>query len=163
VVGWAFVCFVFLLTKGSLANFFSVMIALVISTTSVSSVFVFPALISLRRKYPDAPRPYRVPGGRPGAWAAVVISELFVIVSAVTLLWPGALNGLFGQSYSIEDNWGVSRAFFEWVTLGSLAAMVLVGVLVWAIGRADRRRGLTGEVEAVPRAAAPADPAPGGH
>ena len=57
----------------------------------------------------------------------------------------------------------MSRAFFEWVTLGSLAAMVLVGVLFWAIGRADRRRGLTGEVEAVPRAAAPADPAPGGH
>jgi hypothetical protein len=25
-------------------------------------VFVFPALISLRRKYPDVPRPYRVPG-----------------------------------------------------------------------------------------------------
>jgi glutamate:GABA antiporter len=46
---------------------FSVMIALVISTTSVSYVFVFPALISLRRKYPDAPRPYRVPGGMAGA------------------------------------------------------------------------------------------------
>jgi hypothetical protein len=38
------------------------MIALVISTTSVSYVFEFPALISLRWKYPDAPRPYRVPG-----------------------------------------------------------------------------------------------------
>ena len=163
VVGSAFVFFVFLITKGSLANFFSVMIALVISTTSVSYVFVFPALISLRRKHPDAPRPYRVPGGMAGAWAAVVISELFVIVSAVTLLWPGAVNGLFGQSYSIEDNWGVSRAFFEWVTLGSFAVMVLVGVLFWTIGRADRRRGLTGDVEAVPRAAAPADPAPGGH
>jgi amino acid transporter len=139
------------------------MIALVISTTSVSYVFVFPALISLRRKHPDAPRPYRVPGGMAGAWAAVVISELFVIVSAVTLLWPGAIYGLFGQSYSIEDNWGVSRAFFEWVTLGSFAVMVLVGVLFWAIGRADRRRGLTGEVEDVLQAAAPADPAPGGH
>jgi heme/copper-type cytochrome/quinol oxidase subunit 2 len=93
----------------------------------------------------------------------VVISELFVIVSAVTLLWPGAINGLFGQSYSIEDNWGVSRAFFEWVTLGSFVVMVLVGVLFWAIGRADRRRGLTGEAEEVPQAAAPADPATGGH
>jgi glutamate:GABA antiporter len=163
VVGSAFVCFVFLITKGSLANFFSVMIALVISTTSVSYVFVFPALISLRRKYPDAPRPYRVPGGMAGAWAAVVISELFVIVSAVTLLWPGAINAVLGQSYSIEDNWGVSRAFFEWVTLGSFAVMVLVGVLFWAIGRADRRRGLTGEMAEVPQAAAPADPAPGGH
>jgi hypothetical protein len=41
--------------------------------------------------------------------------------------------------------------------------MVLVGVLFWAIGRAGRRRGLTGEVESHPQAAAPADPAPGGH
>jgi len=138
-----------------------VMIALVISTTSVSYVFVFPALVLLRQKYPDAPRPYRVPGGMAGAWAAVVISELFVIVSAVTLLWPGALNAVLGQSYSIEDNWGVSRAFFEWVTLGSFAVMVLVGVVFWAIGRADRRRGLTGEVVEVPQAASPADPAPG--
>ena len=84
VVASAFVFFVFLITKGSLANFFSVMLALVISTTAVSYVFVFPALVSLRRKYPDAPRPYRVPGGTAGAWAAVVICELFVIVSAVT-------------------------------------------------------------------------------
>jgi hypothetical protein len=43
-----------------------VMIALVISTTSVSYVFVFPALISLRRKYPDAPRPTGYPGHRRG-------------------------------------------------------------------------------------------------
>jgi len=57
----------------------------------------------------------------------------------------------------------VSRAFFEWVTLGSFAAMVLVGVLFWVIGRADRRRGLTGEVVKIPEAAAPADPAPGGY
>jgi hypothetical protein len=56
----------------------------------------------------------------------------------------------------------VSRAFFEWVTFGSFAVMVLVGVLFWAIGRADRRRGLTGEVAEVRQAAAPADPAPGG-
>ena len=57
----------------------------------------------------------------------------------------------------------MSRAFFEWVTLGSFAAMVLVGVLFWVIGRADRRRGLTGEVVKIPEAAAPADPAPGGY
>ena len=119
LIASAFVCFAFLITKGSLENFFSVMIALVISTTSVSYVLVFPALIALRRKYPDTPRPYRVPGGTAGAWIAAGISELFVVVTAVTLLWPGAINSWFGQPYSIESSWGVSRVFFESVTLGA--------------------------------------------
>lgn len=155
LIASAFVCFAFLITHGSLANFFSVMIALVISTTSVSYVLVFPALIALRRKYPDVHRPYRVPGGTAGAWIAVVITELFVIVTAITLLWPGAINALFGESYSIESSWGVSRVFFESVTLGAFAVMIGLGVAFWAVGSMDRRRGLTGETE---RVSALADP-----
>jgi amino acid transporter len=147
LIGSAFVFFVFLVTKGSLANFFSVMISLVISTTSLSYVFVFPALVALRRKYPAAPRPYRVPGGMAGAWIVAVITEFFVVVTAITLLWPGAINSWFGQSYSIESSWGVSRAFFESVTLGAFAVMVALGVAFWAIGARNRRRGLTGEAE----------------
>ena len=75
VIGSAFVFFVFLITQGRLAHFFSVMIALVISTAAVSYIFVFPALIVLRRKYPAAERPYRVPGGTAGAWIAARIAH----------------------------------------------------------------------------------------
>lgn len=146
VVGSAFVFFVFLVTHGSLAHFFSIMIALVISTTSVSYLFIFPALVVLRRKYPDTRRPYRVPGGMAGAWIAAVISEAFVIVTAITLLWPGAINAWFGQSYSVQASWGVSRTFFESVTLGALGVMVALGLLFWAIGERSRRRGLVGTV-----------------
>ena len=32
---------------------------------------MFPALLVLRRKFPDVARPFRVPGGRTGAWVAV--------------------------------------------------------------------------------------------
>jgi quinol-cytochrome oxidoreductase complex cytochrome b subunit len=99
----------------------------------------------LRRKYPDAHRPYRLPGGTAGAWIAVVITELFVIVSAITLLWPGAINALFGQSYSIESSFGVSRVFFESVTLGAFGVMVAIGVLVWLVGSVSRRHGRAGE------------------
>lgn len=136
--------FVFLVTKGSLENFFSVMLALTISTTTLSYVLIFPALVVLRRRYPGTPRPYRVPFGMAGAWAAVIISELFVIVTVITLVWPGALNALFGQSYSIESSWGVSRVFFETVTLGSLVVMVAIGLLFWALGERKRRAGLLG-------------------
>jgi glutamate:GABA antiporter len=135
---------VFLVTKGSLESFFAVMLALTVSTTTLSYVFIFPALTVLRRKYPDAERPYRVPGGTAGAWAAVIITELFVVVTVITLVWPGAINAWFGESYSVESVWGVSRPFFEWVTLGSLAVMIALGLVFWAIGERARRRGVVG-------------------
>ncbi len=148
IVASAFVCFAFLVTSGSLANFFAVMLALTVSTTAVSYFFIFPALVRLRKLYPDVRRPYRVPGGMPGAWAAAIITELFVVVTAITLLWPGAINALFGQSYSVEASWGVSRAFFESATLGAFGVMVLLGVVFWAIGARNLRRGLLGTAPA---------------
>jgi len=161
VISSAFVFFVFLITKGSLADFFSVMIALAISSTALCYVFVFPALVMLRRKYPHVPRPYRVPGGVAGAWAAALITELFVVVTAVTLLWPGAINALLGESYSIQRSSGVSRVFFESVTLGVFGAMVLLGLVFWAAGAANRRRGLTGEAEFYPEETPSAGQLPG--
>ncbi len=141
-----FVFFVFLITKGKLESFFSVMLSLVISTTSVSYFFIFPALVALRRKHPHVHRPYRVPGGMAGAWVVTLITEAFVVVTAITLLWPGAINIWFGESYSVEASWGVSRTFFEAVTLGAFGAMLLIGVLFWAVGERSRRRGLVGTV-----------------
>ena len=139
VIGSVMCVLVFVLTKGALASFFAVMLALTISTTVLTYLVVFPALVVLRRKYPDASRPYRVPGGRVGAWAAVIITEAFVVVTVVTLLWPGAINALFGQSYSIRSAWGVSRVFFEWTTLGSVAVMIALGLVFWALGERKRR------------------------
>jgi len=144
VVASAMCVIVFLATSGSLASFFSIMLSLTISSTAVGYIAIFPALVILRRRYPNAPRPYRVPGGTVGAWAAVIISELFVLVTAVTLMWPGALNSLFGQSYSIESSYSVSRPFFEWVTLGSMAVMIGLGLVFWVIGERQRKAGLTG-------------------
>jgi hypothetical protein len=77
-----------------------------------------------------------------GAWAAAIITEAFVVITAITLLWPGAINALFGQGYSIQTAWGVSRAFFEWVTLGAFAIMVVLGIVFWAVGARNVRRGL---------------------
>jgi glutamate:GABA antiporter len=144
VIASAMCVLVLLVTKGSLANFFSVMLALTISSTTLSYIFIFPALTILRRRYPNAERPYRMPGGALGAWAAVIITELFVIVTVITLVWPGAINAMFGRSYSIEASWGVSRKFFEVVTLGSLLVMVALGLVFWIIGERKRRSGLVG-------------------
>jgi glutamate:GABA antiporter len=144
VVASAMCVIVLLATHGSLKSFFAVMLALTVSTTTLSYIFIFPALTILRRRFPDADRPYRVPGGALGAWGAVIITELFVIVTVVTLVWPGAINAMFGQSYSMQASWGVGRRFFEWTTLGSLAAMVLLGLVFWLLGERRRRAGVLG-------------------
>jgi glutamate:GABA antiporter len=146
IVSSAICVLVFVVTHGKLASFFTVMLALTISTTTLSYVFIFPALVVLRRKYPRADRPYRVPGGQAGAWAAVIITELFIVVTVITLVWPGAINGWFGQSFSIESYSGVSRVFFESATLGSLAVMIALGLVFWAIGERNRKRGIVGIV-----------------
>ncbi len=144
LIASAFCVFIFVFTSGSLQSFFSVMLALTVSTAALSYLFIFPALLRLRRSHPQAARPYRVPGGQAGAWAAVIITEIFVVLTAVTLLWPGAINALFGQSYSIQSSWGVSRAFFEWSTIGSLAVMVAIALVFWLLGERNLRTGLVG-------------------
>ena len=144
IVASAMCVTVFLATNGSLKSFFAVMLALTVSTTTASYIFIFPALTTLRRRYPNADRPYRVPGGTAGAWATVLITEFFVVITVITLLWPGAINAMFGQSYSVESSWHVSRWFFEWTTLGSMVVMVLLGLSFWRLGERKRRAGVVG-------------------
>ena len=71
------------------------------------------------------------------------MSEIGIVLTGFTLLWPGLIDGVLGQKYSIMDSWGVSRGFFELVTFGSFILICLVGVVFYLIGRArvqGRRR-----------------------
>jgi len=132
---------VFLARHGRPARASTVMIALAISATAMGYIFVFPALVVLRHKYPHAHRPYRVPGSTAGAWIAFLLTEAYVVVTAITLLWPGAINSVFGQHYSIKSSLGMSRVFFESMTLGVFGVMVLLGTVFWAVGNVNRQRG----------------------
>ena len=145
VIGSIFVILVFTISSGSLANFFAVMLALVVSLTSMQYAFIMPAVIVLRKKYPDRKRPYKVPGGMVGLWICVIATEVMIALTTVTLLWPGLLEKLLGQPFSIVDYWGTSRVFFEVVTLGSLAVILLMAIIFWAIGKRDIARGIVGE------------------
>ena len=50
-------------------------------------LLMFPALLVLRRKQPDRPRPYTVPGGKVGAWASVVLTLAGVIFAIVLFFY----------------------------------------------------------------------------
>jgi glutamate:GABA antiporter len=146
IVGSFFVIYILAVLKGSLTSFFSVMLSLVLSTAVLCYLFSLPAVITLRKKFPDVPRPFRVPGGRVGLWISVLLSEVGVVLTGFTLLWPGFIDHyLLGQSYSISDTWGVGRRYFEAVTFGSFIVIVLVAVGFWAWGRRESRGAQTTE------------------
>ena len=49
---------------------------------------MFPAFLVLRQRRPDQPRPYRLPGGRRGAWTATVVCFLFVFLTSLLFFRP---------------------------------------------------------------------------
>jgi amino acid transporter len=50
-------------------------------------LLIFPALLVLRVKRADAPRPYRVPGGKAGAWLWVVLCEAGMVFTIIAFFW----------------------------------------------------------------------------
>ncbi len=139
IIGSIFVILVFTLTSGSLGNFFSVMFSLAVSTAVLCYLFALPAVITLRKKFPDVHRPFVVPGGTAGLWICAVVAEISIVLTGFTLLWPGLIDNTLGQKYDIVSNWGVSRAFFELVTLGTFVVIILVSIGLWAWGRAESK------------------------
>jgi len=140
IVGSAFVIIVFWVSSSggdTLNSAMAVFLGIALSTAVLAYIFTIPATITLRRKFPDVHRPFIVPGGKFGLWLCVILAELGIILTGFTLLWPGLIDKILGQQYSIVDSWGVSRKFFELTTFGSFIVIVLIGVVFWAWGRAQ--------------------------
>jgi len=153
IIATIFMFITFFVTSGGLAGYFAAVLGLVISTTTFSYILIFPAVLTLRRKYPEVKRPFVIPGGNAGAWVAVILCEFWVIGATVFALWPG----LFTSDW-LADYAGVSRTTFEIYTFVTVAFLVLLAVVFWAVGRGHAVH--AGPAMAVAVTPAPA-PAPG--
>ncbi len=129
-----------LLEDESTASAFTAVLFIAISTTLISYLWIFPAAIVLRRKYPDVHRPYRVPFGEAGVWVAAGLCTAWVALGVWVAIFPGTIEKLVGISYDFEDAWGLSRARFEAFTLGTLGVITLLAVVGYALGAPVRRR-----------------------
>ena len=128
------------LSTGSNAATFTVVLYLATSTTLLSYLLIFTAALKLRYSHPHVERPYRVPGGKAGIWVSVTLITGWMVLGSWVALFPGTLEELFGKSYSIEDNYGVSRVRFEVFTLGTLAVIVLIGIAGYIAGAGVRAK-----------------------
>ncbi|MEX2107040.1 MAG: APC family permease [Solirubrobacterales bacterium] len=108
-------------------------------------LLMFPAVVVLRRKDPDRPRPFRVPGGEAGAGALATITTLAIAASMVLFLWPEIPNA--------PEEWSYTGPL-----LGIVVAALVVGeAIVWRMIR-PRPRAPKPETEA-----GPAQPAASGQ
>src|SRR3954453_6749911 len=99
---------------------FAVVLTIAISTTLICYLWIFPAALKLRYSHPGVERPYRVPGGMAGIWAATILSTGWVALGSWVAVFPGTLEPLLGIDYNFNDAWGVSRGTFEALALGTL-------------------------------------------
>ena len=130
VIATLFMIITFFVTGGGLHAFFAAVLGLVISTTTFSYILIFPALITLRRKYPNVKRPFVIPGGNAGAWICVVLATLWVVFATIFSIWPGLLTSSWSADYA-----GVSRTTFEIYNIVAIVFLLGLAVVFWAVGR----------------------------
>jgi glutamate:GABA antiporter len=128
------------LNKGSTASTFVVVLYMAISTTLISYIAIFPAVIKLRYSHPDVPRPYRLPGGKPGVWIAGGICTVFIVLASFIAVFPDVIERALGAGYNFRAVWGISRLRFEVFTLGTLAVIIAFAVVGYWLGRPVREQ-----------------------
>ena len=117
---------------GNAAKIFTAVLYLAISTTLVSYIGIFPALVVLRRRLPSLSRPYRAPAPM---FLSVLLTAL-IVFSVIQILMPGLGDAWFGSAYAIS---GWTKWAYFWTNLIPLLIFIAVGVAFWALGRDTRR------------------------
>jgi amino acid transporter len=128
----------FELTKGNAAKYFTVVLSLAISTTTISYLVVFPAVIKLRYTHGHVPRPYKIPWGNKGAWICGVLCTAWSMLATVALLYPGF--GTSDPDSSLPDGWAGQRGAYEASQFIPLAVLIALGVLFYLLGAPTRRQ-----------------------
>ncbi|WP_307823789.1 APC family permease [Nocardioides nitrophenolicus] len=128
---------------GDGASIFGVVLTISISTFLLSYLLVIPAAIRLRTRYPDKERPFRVPVSDRQFAVLGWIAFAWVLLGSWVAVFPGTLERLFGEDYPFEEYWGVSQATFEVFTLGTLAFLLALCAVGYALGAPVRASGAT--------------------
>lgn len=117
------------IVEGDAAALFNVVLFCAVSTLLVSYLAIVPALMKLKRIYPDVPRAYEVPGGKLGFHILGWIVLLYIIIGTVVALAPGLIEGILGIEYNYLDIWGTTQANVLGFTLGTFGIVVLIGIV----------------------------------
>jgi glutamate:GABA antiporter len=143
-----------LLKNQSTSAAFTVVLYMAISTTLLSYLWIFPAVLKLRYTHPNVRRPYVVPFGSAGIWVSTILTTGWIALGTWVAIFPGVLEKVFNVPYNFHDSWGLSRGKFELYTLGTLAVIIAFGLVGYVTG-AGVRRNLVAYEGDTPEATAP--------
>lgn len=127
------------LVSGDAGAVFTVVLSCAVSTLLVSYIILIPAIMKLNRGFPAVVRPYVAPGGKRGFQAMGVVVFLYICLGSLGVVFPGTVEGLLGVEYNFEEIWGLSRGPVQLFTLGTLAVVVLIGVVGYLLGTNVRK------------------------
>ncbi|HEX4463271.1 MAG TPA: amino acid permease, partial [Solirubrobacterales bacterium] len=122
------------LAAGRFDRYFQVTLGLGISTVLFAYLLVFPSLVGLRVRHPEADRPFAVPGGLAGAWACTALTTGIALFAAIELIYPGI--GLAHPDAVLPTSFDGLRSRYEESIALPLGAIVVLA----AIGLAAARR-----------------------
>jgi amino acid transporter len=113
--------------SGSITTLFSLVFGFVVSTATIAYLFIFPAFLILRYKYPHVRRVYRVPGGMAGAWIVMVLAFAYALFAVIGILVPITLPS------------SVGRLTYELTQFIPLILIILLTIVFYVLGHADKR------------------------
>lgn len=135
-----------LLKNQSTASAFNVVLTIAISTTLLSYLWIFPAALKLRYTHPNVTRPYVHPWGMRGIWVSTILTTAWIALGSWVAVFPDTLERLFKVGYGFKGVWGVGQGEFEALTLGTLALIVLFGVVGYLAGSPVRKEIVATEI-----------------
>jgi amino acid transporter len=165
LVATALMIMAFQITGGNAAKYFTAVLALTISTTTISYLFILPALVKLRYSRPDVHRPYRVPFGMAGAWICSILPTVLCLLATIVLIWPGFGVTWFGAGGDPNASlaflgFSHERLQYELSQTIPLAVIIVIGVVFYLLGTKTRQQTAAEPVSPDYITAAEADPAP---
>ena len=69
-----------------------------------------------------------------GIWASTILVTFWIAIGSWVAVFPDTLERLFGVGYKFKPTWGVTEGTFEALTLGTLAVIVVIGLIGYAVG-----------------------------
>ena len=115
--------------SGNIILLFALVIGFVISTTTLSYLFIFPSFLVLRYKYPNVRRPYRVPGGMVGAWIVMLLPLAYAAIASFFILWP--------RDATVANN-NVTRLTYELTQFIPLGIIVVLTTVFYIWGHLEK-------------------------